>query len=64
MKVRLINHVNYIEYADVEVKDEDELDKMYEYGFDEGIDWIHGKDYGETTHEILDEEVQNEKIFG
>jgi|TARA_A100000171_G_scaffold52494_1_gene71092 hypothetical protein len=60
MKVRLINHVNYIEYAEVEVKDEDELDKMYEYGFDEGIDWIHGKDYGETYHEILDGENNNE----
>jgi hypothetical protein len=62
MKVRIINHVNYTEYADVEVKDQDELDELlkFEYGFDEGIDWIHGKDYGETTHEILDEEVNDE----
>jgi hypothetical protein len=64
MKVRLINHVNYTEYADVEVKDKTELDKLleFEYGFDEEVDWIHGKDYGETTHEILNEEVQDEKI--
>jgi hypothetical protein len=62
MKVRIINHVNYTEYADVEVKDQDELDELlkFEYGFDEGIDWIHGEDYGETTHEILDEEVNDE----
>jgi hypothetical protein len=62
MKVRIINHVNYTEYADVEVKDQDELDELlkFEYGFDEGIDWIHGKDYGETTHEILDEEDNDE----
>ena len=38
---------------------QEELDKLYEYGFD-GIDWEHGGDYGETTHEILDEEKNDE----
>ena len=60
MKVRLINHVNYTEYADVEVKDETELDEMYDNGIYENAEWIHGKDYGEDTYEILDEEVKDE----
>jgi len=30
MKVRITTHVNYTEYADVEVKDESELDEMYD----------------------------------
>jgi len=60
MKVRIINHVNYTEYADVEVKDETELDEMYDNGIYENTEWIHGKDYGETYHEILDEEVNDE----
>mgnify|MGYP006110771499 FL=1 len=59
MKVRIINDVHYTEYAEVEVKDQEELDKLYEYGFD-GIYWEHGGDYGETTHEILDEEKNDE----
>jgi len=62
MKVRIINHINYTEYTDIEVKDEDELDEMYDNSFDNlsEVDWIHGKDYGETYHEILDEEVNDE----
>ena len=60
MKVRIINHVNYTEYADVEVKDETELDEMYINGIYENAEWIHGKDYGETYHEILEEEVNDE----
>ena len=64
MKVRITTHVNYTEYADVEVKDESELDEMYDNSFDNlsELDWIHGKDYGETTHEIeiIDEEVNDE----
>lgn len=62
MKVRIINHVMYTEYTDIEVKDQDELDEMYDNGFDNlsEVDWIHGKDYGDTTHEILDEENNNE----
>ena len=59
MKVRIINHVNYTSYAEVEVEDQEELDELYEYGFD-GVDWIHGRDYGETTHEILDEEKNDD----
>ena len=59
LKVRIINHVNYTEYADVEVKDETELDEMYDNGIYENAEWIHGKDYGETYHEILDEEVED-----
>ena len=62
MKVRIINDVHYTEYVDIEVKDEDELDEMYANSFDNlsEVDWIHGKDYGETTHEILDEEENDE----
>ena len=60
MKVRIITHVNYTEYADVEVKDETELDEMHENGIYDNAEWIHGKDYGETYHEILDEENNNE----
>ena len=65
-KVRIINHVNYTEYADVEVKDETELDEMYTNGIGiyDNAEWIHGKDYGETYYEILDEEVQGEEISG
>ena len=57
IKVRITNHVNYTEYTDIEVKDEDELDEMYDNSFDNlsEVDWIHGKDYGSTTHEILEE---------
>ena len=52
MKVRIINHVNsYREYAELEVKDQEELDEIY---------WEHGGDYGETTHEIIDEEKNDE----
>tara|TARA_R100000988_G_C3891289_1_gene112923 strand:- start:355 stop:606 length:252 start_codon:yes stop_codon:yes gene_type:complete len=64
MKVRIINHVNYTEYAEVEVKDETELDEMYNNGIYDNLSWHEGKDYGETYHEILDEEVQDEKISG
>ena len=62
MKVRIINNVHYTEYVDIEVKDEDELDEMYENSFDnlDKVDWIHGKDYGDTHHEILDEEKNDE----
>tara|TARA_R110000772_G_scaffold178573_1_gene290003 strand:+ start:2686 stop:2868 length:183 start_codon:yes stop_codon:yes gene_type:complete len=59
MRVRIINHVNYIEYAEVEVKDQGELDKLYEDGF-EGVDWEPMEDDGETTHEIIDEEKNDE----
>ena len=60
MKVRIINHVNYTEYADVEVKDETEIDEMYDSGLYDSLSWHEGKNYGETTHEILDEEKNDE----
>ena len=62
MRVRIINNVHYTEYVDIEVKDEDELSEMYENSFDNlsEVDWIHGRDYGDTRHEILDEEVNDE----
>jgi hypothetical protein len=40
-------------------KEETELDEMYDKGIYENAEWIHGKDYGETYHEILDEENNN-----
>tara|TARA_R100001244_G_scaffold127566_1_gene98159 strand:+ start:74 stop:277 length:204 start_codon:yes stop_codon:yes gene_type:complete len=62
MRVRIINNVHYTEYVDIEVKDEDELSEMYENSFDNlsEVDWIHGRDYGDTRHEILDEEDNDE----
>jgi len=62
MRVRIINNVHYTEYVDIEVKDEDELSEMYENSFDNlsAVDWIHGRDYGDTRHEILDEEDNDE----
>lgn len=54
IKVRLINHVRYTEYADVEVKNKEDIDKLYD-NLDK-VEWIHGKDYGSTTHEILEED--------
>ena len=60
MKVRITTHVNYTEYADVEVKDETELDEMYDNGLYDSLSWQEGKDYGETTHEIIDEEKSDE----
>ena len=57
IKVRITNHVNYNEYTDIKVKDEDELDEMYDNSFDNlsEVDWIHCKGYGFTTHAILEE---------
>ena len=63
MRVRIINNVHYTEYVDIEVKDEDELSEMYENSFDNlsEVDWIHGRDYGDTRHEILEEEVSDDR---
>ena len=60
MKAIIWNYVNYIEYAEVEVKDETELEEMHYNGIYENLDWIHGKDFGETHYEITDEGVQDE----
>ena len=54
IKVRITNHVNYTEFVDVEVKNEEDIDKLYD-NLDK-VEWTHGKDYGSTTHEILEEE--------
>ena len=63
MKIRIIKYVNYVEYATVEVKNEDEVINMHENGLDENLSWHEGKDYGETTHEIMDDNEDVDLIW-